>query len=96
MSNKALDDLQRGYYETQEANHRHCMALIELCRNLLKNPQAGLVSPSNSSDLLCAVIELFKGIDEMEGDSPDGWWETSTGAEFGAKKLAELIKIIGI
>jgi nitroreductase len=32
--------------------------------------------------------EILRGIDKDEGDS--AWWETSTGAEFGAKKLAEL------
>jgi hypothetical protein len=29
------------------------------------------------------IIALLKGIDEDECDSPDGWWETSTGVEFG-------------
>lgn len=62
---------------------------------MIKQPENAEVLGSDSTGLLCAVIELFKGIDEMDGDSPDGWWETSTGAEFGAKKLAELIKIIG-
>ena len=33
--------------------------------------------------------ELLKGIDETELNG--GWWETSTGAEFGAEKLKELI-----
>jgi len=26
-----------------------------------------------------------KGIDETESDAIDGWWETPTGAEFGAE-----------
>jgi hypothetical protein len=29
------------------------------------------------------IIALLKGIDEDECHSPDGWWETSTGVEFG-------------
>ena len=37
-----------------------------------------------------AVIALLKGIDETEVESPDGWWETSTGAEFGASILAAI------
>ncbi len=37
------------------------------------------------------IKEILKGIDEQETDTEDGWWETSTGAEFGARKLKELI-----
>ena len=36
------------------------------------------------------VKELLKGIDEQELDGGDGWWETSTGAEFGAGILNKL------
>ncbi len=34
-----------------------------------------------------AVINLLKGIDKGECEDPDGWWETSSGAEFGANIL---------
>ena len=34
-----------------------------------------------------AVINLLKGIDKDECEDPDGWWETSSGAEFGASIL---------
>ena len=37
-----------------------------------------------------AVIGLLRGIDETETESADGWWETSTGAEFGARILAAI------
>jgi hypothetical protein len=37
-----------------------------------------------------AVIGLLRGIDETEYESADGWWETSTGAEFGARILAAI------
>jgi hypothetical protein len=37
-----------------------------------------------------AVIALLKGIDETEINSRDGWWETSTGADFGAGILAAI------
>ena len=43
---------------------------------------------------LTSLRELLKGIDKCETDDADGWWETSTGAEFGAKKLAELEAIV--
>lgn len=35
------------------------------------------------------ISEILKGIDQ-EDSVVGGWWETSTGAEFGAKKLAEV------
>jgi hypothetical protein len=37
-----------------------------------------------------AVIGLLRGIDETEYESAEGWWETSTGAEFGAGILAAI------
>ena len=37
-----------------------------------------------------ALDRILVGIDKTETEHPDGWWETSAGAEFGAKKLAEL------
>ena len=35
------------------------------------------------------IREILKGIDQ-EDTIEGGWWETSTGAEFGAKKLTEV------
>ncbi len=35
------------------------------------------------------IREILKGIDQLDSVE-GGWWETSTGAEFGAKKLAEV------
>ena len=40
------------------------------------------------------VDVILAGIDECEIDSPEGWWETSKGAEFGAAKKQELIKAL--
>ena len=37
-----------------------------------------------------ALIGLLKGIDKTEIESADGWWETSSGAEFGAGVLAAI------
>lgn len=37
------------------------------------------------------VRKILLGIDETECESEHGWWETSSGAEFGKKKLEELI-----
>jgi hypothetical protein len=36
------------------------------------------------------VDDLLRGIDKDECESDTGWWETSTGADFGKGKLAEL------
>jgi hypothetical protein len=36
------------------------------------------------------IKAILAGIDKTETEHPDGWWETSVGAEFGARKLAEI------
>jgi hypothetical protein len=33
------------------------------------------------------VEQILDGIDRQETDKPSGWWETSTGAEFGKERL---------
>jgi hypothetical protein len=38
--------------------------------------------------------EILKGIDKDQCDSSDGWWETSCGAEFSAKKLKEVQDLV--
>jgi hypothetical protein len=40
------------------------------------------------------IKNILKGIDQTEIESPDGWWETSTGAEFGAEKLKQIIEVL--
>lgn len=35
------------------------------------------------------IREILQGIDQQDSVE-GGWWETSTGADFGAKKLAEV------
>ncbi len=37
-----------------------------------------------------AILLMLKGIDQTDSNSPDGWWETSKGAEFGAGVLAAI------
>ncbi len=50
------------------------------------------------ADLNLEVIdklnEILKGIDKDQCGSSDGWWETSSGAEFGAKKLKEVQDLV--
>lgn len=33
------------------------------------------------------ILWLLSGIDQTETEAPGGWWETSTGAKFGARIL---------
>ena len=40
------------------------------------------------------IEKLLIGIDKTGVESPDAWWETSTGAEFGKQKLQELLTLI--
>lgn len=35
------------------------------------------------------ILEILKGIDQTE--STNGWWETSIGAQFGAKVLNDIL-----
>ncbi len=48
--------------------------------------------------LICQAIRdmlsIIEGIDQTEVDNPKGWWETSTGAEFGAGVKAKLIALL--
>ena len=37
------------------------------------------------------ILALLDGITETDSDSDNGWWETSTGAEFG-KVIVQKIK----
>ena len=36
------------------------------------------------------IVGLLRGIDKEECADPDGWWETSVGAEFGAGVLCKI------
>lgn len=44
--------------------------------------------------MIDAIKSILKGIDQTEIESPDGWWETSEGAKFGAKKLQFIIGLL--
>jgi hypothetical protein len=44
--------------------------------------------------LIFEIKELLKGIDKETSCDINGWWETSIGAEFGTKKLQQLIDLI--
>lgn len=40
------------------------------------------------------IREILKGIDKDQCESEEGWWETSKGAEFGKRKLEDIIKLL--
>lgn len=47
-------------------------------------------------DLLATLETILAGIDQDEAEDDNGWWETSTGAEFGAgvlQKIREAVRI---
>lgn len=45
--------------------------------------------------LLPKVESILDGIDRQETDRPEGWWETSGGADFGFDKLEKIREIMG-
>lgn len=49
-----------------------------------------MTGPGPIDDELAWVDALMDGIDKDECEYEHGWWETSTGAEFGAMKLRAL------
>ena len=46
-------------------------------------------------EIIQAVLEILHGVDQTETESQDGWWETSTGANFGADVLAKIRALDG-
>ena len=54
--------------------------------------EATLPAPTGSA----LIDAILAGIDKEETDATNGWWETSTGAEFGAQKLNEIRALFAI
>lgn len=46
-------------------------------------------------EALDQLRSILQGIDQCEYENDNGWWETATGAGFGARKLAEVEALIG-
>lgn len=44
--------------------------------------------------MIAELNKILKGIDQDCCNGKDGWWETSCGAEFGAKKLKEVQDLV--
>ena len=49
---------------------------------------------SKSDAAVRELRSIVDGIDRDETEDDDGWWETSTGAEFGAERLRHLERLI--
>ena len=47
-----------------------------------------------TEELIEKIKNILTGIDEMETESAQGWWETSAGADFGKSKLAQVVEAI--
>jgi hypothetical protein len=46
------------------------------------------------TELERAIPKILEGIDKVECEDPEGWWETSTGAEFGKERLDAIFSLI--
>jgi hypothetical protein len=46
------------------------------------------------SDLITRIRIALDGIDREESADADGWWETSTGVQFGTERLAAVIAVV--
>lgn len=51
------------------------------------------ITKRTNNSLYKEIIDLLEGIDKIETDHDKGWWETSTGADFGSKILIKLKKL---
>lgn len=47
-----------------------------------------------ANDWKTELDAILDGIDEDENETENGWWETSTGVEFGKKKKQEIVALI--
>jgi hypothetical protein len=57
-------------------------------------PIKKIVGQTIPERLYSGIEQILHGIDKQETDDINGWWETSTGAEYGKRKLAEIKKLI--
>jgi len=46
------------------------------------------------NDAIARLRQIVNGINADECEDPSGWWETASGAEFGARRLGELEALI--
>ena len=77
-----LDDLLNAHAQEFKAGH-----LDTIKKAILQHFQ------QEQERAKAEVGELLKGIDKDEVEEPDGWWETSTGAEFGAKVKKRVLSV---
>ena len=82
---KAFEALVRAdERKAAQAEHEADKVIIEYHEAAIRRLEAGILAERE------ALIGLLKGIDKTEIESADGWWETSSGAEFGAGILAAI------
>lgn len=63
----------------------------ELEALLFLRPERAYEQPNRLTNTTDQTLDsILEGIDKDEGESEEGWWETSTGASFGKGKLAEI------
>ena len=49
---------------------------------------------TQEASMIEKIKVILKGIDQEECESAEGWWETSTGAEFGAEALKQILELV--
>ena len=49
---------------------------------------------TQEASMIEKIKDILKGIDQTEFESSDGWWETSTGAKFGAEALKQVVEAL--
>lgn len=93
----AREGFQKVGYVLQKPGGDYCISSQSAVRWLdskqmwrLMHEQDGKLFNSRPAPEWDHVLIALQGIDEQETSSPEGWWETSTGAKFGAGRLAAL------
>jgi hypothetical protein len=59
-----------------------------------KTPVAEVPCSVGLEGLLVEIERILYGIDKTELECSAGWWETSTGAEYGARKLEKIRNLL--
>jgi hypothetical protein len=70
--------------------------VLEATKHLVRLLGEPTVSNSqiDTSEALRQLHHICTGIDKDEIEDEDGWWETPTGAEFGAARLRDLERLV--
>ena len=97
LSNKKKKELKQKMASLRELHKQRKSEASKLI-NPVPNPRYDKVYKDGVDwleSLSANILAILNGINQTETESDDGWWETSTGAEFGENKLAEIKALFG-